>query len=194
MEKYFLSESKNVEGKYLLAALNEEEELRKLETRQLLATLNEIIKILRKFDRNYMVITDLIYHKGWKDYKLDGAEVTIHVLLDCYKGIIECFERNHHLKKSKLEAKQDATLETILRRIVVLLNRLSDVNCKECTTQRRHHRIIGEAISKQQFSYDGEWIFRFVHKDLAEALETARAEIFHEYVDWEGVYTALSAQ
>lgn len=157
MGKYFLSESKNVEE------------------RQLLATLNEVINLLYELVDNYMPTTNLIYGHGWECYKLDG-EVTMHALLDCYKGIIECFERNYYFH-SKLQDK----LENNLRRIVVLLERLSDVNCKECTTNPLHHHIIDEAISKQ-FGLDA-WLNSVVHYDLAEALEAARAEIFSDYVD-----------
>lgn len=162
MEKYFLSESN-------------------VEERQLLATLNEVINLLYELDRNYITITNLVNRQGRQGCKLNGAKVTIHILLDCYKGIIGCFERNCHLK-SELEYK----LEFILRRVVVLLDRLSNVTFNQ--------RTIDEVISEQHFSYGGEWLIGFMHESLAEALEIARAEIFCDYVDWEGVYAALSAQ
>ena len=166
-----------------MMSFSKEIELMKVERKQLLATLNEVIELLHKLAINHTTITDLICHESWQSYELDETEVTIHVLLDYYKGVIEYFERVEYLTTDL------GKLLDILRRVIVLLDRLSDIDCKECTTNSYHHRIINEAIPKQ-FSYL-RWICGDAHKRLAKALKAARAEIFCEYVDWERMYAAL---
>lgn len=168
-----------------MMSFSEEIELMKVERKQLLATLNEVIELLHKLAINHITITDLICHEGWQNYELDGAEVTMHILLDYYKGVIEYFERVEYLTTDL-----DKLLD-ILRHIIVLLDKLSDIDCKECTTNSFHHRKINEAISKQ-FRYL-DWISGDAHERLAKALKTARTEIFCDYVDWEGMYAALDA-